>query len=73
VIVLVQILLRLLAELVALGALAFKPRLAAGAEILFLRRQLALFKERGIKPRRIDPQHGSALPGCLACAIGAPA
>ena len=45
--------LQLLADLVALVALAFRPRLATAAENLVLRRQLALFKERGIKPRRI--------------------
>ena len=46
--------LQLLADVVALVALAFRPRLATAAENLVLRRQLALFKERGIKPRRID-------------------
>ena len=53
-IALVQIFLRLLADAVALAALVFRPRLATSAEILVLRRQLALFKERGVKPRRID-------------------
>ena len=36
------------------GVVGFGP-VAAAAENLFLRRQLALCKERGIKPRRIDP------------------
>ena len=53
-IALVQIFLRLLADAVALAALVFRPRLATSAEILVLRRQLALFRERGVKPRRID-------------------
>jgi len=54
VIVLFQIVLRLLIDLIALLALAFRQRRATAAEILVLRRQLALYKERGIKPRRID-------------------
>ena len=52
---LVQIVLRLLIDLIALTALVFRQRRATAAEILVLRRQLALYKERGIKPRRIDP------------------
>ena len=54
VIALRQIVLRLLADLVALVALAFRPRRTAPAEILVLRRQLALYEERGIRPRRVD-------------------
>jgi hypothetical protein len=34
--------------------LLFRPRKSLGAEILFLRRQLARYVERGVKPRRID-------------------
>jgi hypothetical protein len=45
---------RLIADAVALGAIACRPWLATSAENLVLRRQLALFKERGIKPWRID-------------------
>src|SRR5450631_820014 len=55
VIVLFQIVLRLLIDLIALTALAFRQRRSTAAEILVLRRQIALYKERGIKPRRIDP------------------
>ncbi len=55
VIALFQIVLRLLIDLIALLALAFRQRRATAAEILVLRRQIALYKERGIKPRRIDP------------------
>jgi len=44
VIVLVQVILRLTADLVALAALVLRPRLATSAENLVLRRQLALFK-----------------------------
>jgi putative transposase len=55
VIALFQIVLRLLIDLIALIALAFRQRRATAAEILVLQRQIALYKERGIKPRRIDP------------------
>jgi putative transposase len=55
VIALFQILVRLLVDLIALTALGFRQRRASAAEILVLRRQLALYTERGIKPRRIDP------------------
>jgi hypothetical protein len=47
VIALVQIVLRLLADLLALVALAFRPRRATAAEILVLRRRLALYKATG--------------------------
>ena len=50
-----QIALRLLIDLIALTALAFRQRRATAAEILVLRRQIAPYKQRGIKPRRIDP------------------
>ena len=46
--------LRLLADLIGLLALTVRPRQSIEAENLVLRRQLALFKERGVKPRRID-------------------
>src|ERR1039458_10696969 len=55
VIALFQIVLRLLIDLIALIALGFRQRRATAAEILVLRRQIALYKERRIKPRRIDP------------------
>jgi hypothetical protein len=51
---LLRIVLRLLADLAGLIALLVRPRRAIEAENLVLRRQLALFKERGVKPRRID-------------------
>jgi hypothetical protein len=41
-------------DLVGWVALAFRSRQSLDAEILFLRRQLALYVERGVKPRRID-------------------
>jgi hypothetical protein len=53
-IALLRIVFRLLVDLVGLIALASRPQQATVAENLVLRRQLALFKERRIKPRRID-------------------
>jgi putative transposase len=35
--------------------LLFRPTKSVQAENLFLRRQLALFLERGVRPRRLDP------------------
>lgn len=46
--------LRLVADLIGLLVLAVRPRRSIEAENLVLRRQLALFKERGAKPQRID-------------------
>src|SRR3989441_7013026 len=45
---------RLVADLIGLLVLTVRPRRSIEAENLVLRRQLALFKERGVKPRRID-------------------
>src|SRR2546426_8739680 len=45
---------RLVADLIGLLVLTVRPRRSLEAEHLVLRRQLALFKERGMKPRRID-------------------
>ena len=53
-IVVVRIILRLLADLVGLMALSVRPRRSLTAENLFLRRELALYQERGVKPRRVD-------------------
>jgi hypothetical protein len=50
-----KIVVRLFTDLLALTTLAFRRRRTAAAEILVLRRQIALYKERGIEPRRIDP------------------
>ena len=49
----VSIVLRVVADLVGWFALAFQSRRSLQAEVLFLRRQLALYVERGVKPRRI--------------------
>ena len=53
-IVLARIVLRILADLAGLVVLLFAPRRTVAAENLFLRRQLALYLERGAKPRRVD-------------------
>ena len=50
----VSIVARLASELVGWVALALQSRQSLHAEVLFLRRQLALYVERGVKPRRID-------------------
>jgi hypothetical protein len=52
--VIAHILFRFLADLLRLIALSVRRGRSLEAENLFLRRQLALYKERGIKPRRID-------------------
>ena len=44
----------LAADLLRWLLLAFRSRQSIQAENLFLRRQLALYIERGVKPRRID-------------------
>src|SRR5450759_5571931 len=49
------ILIQLVAETLRWGRLAFRSSRSIKAENLFLRRQLALYIERGVKPRRIDP------------------
>jgi hypothetical protein len=54
VIVLARIVLRLFVDLAGLVVLSLRPRRSVEAENLFLRRQLALYLERGAKPRRVD-------------------
>jgi transposase InsO family protein len=51
---LIQIAVQLLADVARLAILLFRLTKAVQAENLFLRRQLALFKERRIQPWRID-------------------
>ena len=48
------IVVRLVAEVIGWIGLAVRPRKSLEAEILFLRRQLAQYIERGAKPRRVD-------------------
>jgi transposase InsO family protein len=54
VIVLARIVVRLHADLAGLVVLSLRRRRSVEAEDLFLRRELALYQERGVKPRRID-------------------
>ena len=49
-ILLVRLVLRLLADVGRFTTVLFKPRQATAAENLILRRQIALFEERGVKP-----------------------
>src|ERR1700737_3459295 len=45
---------RLLLDAVRFLSLGFRSRSLLAAENLFLRKQLALYAERGVRPRRID-------------------
>jgi putative transposase len=54
VILFAHIVFRLLADLVSLAVFSFRSRLSVEAENLLLRRQLGLYRERGVKPRRVD-------------------
>ena len=45
---------RLVWDLIQWCRLLLRPRESLEAENLFLRRQLALYQERGVKPRRVD-------------------
>jgi hypothetical protein len=49
------VLIRLIGEALRWCQLAFRSTQSVKAENLFLRRQLALYVERRVKPRRIDP------------------
>ena len=46
---------RLLLDALTYAWLLLRPSSIVAAENLFLRRQLALYQERDIKPRRTDP------------------
>lgn len=46
--------LRLLADLFRFLGLSLQPRTALAAENLFLRKQLAFYQEREVRPRRLD-------------------
>jgi len=50
----INIIAQLLADFAQFVVLQFRPMRSVQAENLFLRRQLGLFKERGVKPRRVD-------------------
>ena len=55
------ILVQLAADAVRWCGLVLRLPRSIEAENLFLRRQLALYKERGVKPRRMDPATRIAL------------
>jgi len=50
----VSVVVQVVTDLIKWVALEFQSRRSLHAEVLFLRRQLALYVERGVKPRRID-------------------
>ncbi len=50
----VRVLLQLLIDAAAFARLLLRPRGAIAAENLFLRKQLAMYRQRGVKPRRPD-------------------
>ena len=56
-----RIALRLLDDALRWMALLFRSSLAVRAENLFLRRQLALFMEREVRPRRVDAETRASL------------
>jgi putative transposase len=51
---LIKIIVQLLADVARFFCLQFRSTQDVEAENLFLRRQLALFNERGVQPRRVD-------------------
>ena len=51
-----RVFLQLIADFVVYLGLLIRPRKAIAAENLFLRRQLALYQERKVDLRRIDPR-----------------
>jgi putative transposase len=58
---LVGILIQMAAETLRWWGLTFRSKRSIQSENLFLRRQLALYVERGAKPPRIDPTTRIAL------------
>jgi hypothetical protein len=50
----ISIVLSEMSDLIGWFGLVWRPRKSLEAEILFLRRQLALYTERRVRPRRID-------------------
>jgi len=54
VIALLKITRQLLADVLWFAIVALRPTRVVAAENLFLRRQLAMYVERGVKPRRPD-------------------
>jgi hypothetical protein len=54
VIALLDVARQLLADVLRFATVALRPTRVVAAENLFLRRQLAMYVERGVKPRRPD-------------------
>lgn len=54
-IALLNIVLQVLTDLAGTVCFAVRRQGALAVEILMLRRQLAMYVERGLKPRRVDP------------------
>lgn len=49
-----SIIVRLAYDLIQWCGLLLRPRESLEAEMMFLRRQLALYRERGVRPKRVD-------------------
>jgi hypothetical protein len=62
-----SIVVRVVTDLIGWVALAFQSRQSLQAEVLFLRRQLALYVERGVKPMTSSRGHTQlgGLPMCV--------
>ena len=67
----VSIVLRVVADVLGWFALAFRSRRSLQAEVLFPRRRLALYVERGVKPRRIGAATRVSLTMPIQVAVGA--
>ena len=67
---LVKIAACLLADVFRFVALLFRSTKSLQAENLFLRRQLALFMERGVRPRQIDAATRVSLVSWRRCSTG---
>jgi putative transposase len=67
-----EFLIQLIGEALRRFRLVFRSTQSIKAENLFLRRQLALYGERGVKPRRVDPVTRSRWCFSHESAIGGP-
>jgi type III restriction enzyme len=61
---------QLVGEIFRWWALSFRSSRSIKAENLFLRRQLALYIEHGVEPRRIDPVTRISLTACTQSGMG---
>jgi hypothetical protein len=66
----VRTVLKVLADFGQFSWLALQSRVDLAAENLFLRKQLALYRERQVKPRRADAQPESRSSRCPDCWTG---